>query len=196
MPKKLTKQSKECVKTTAKYKHTLVVNLLAGPGAGKSTMAASVFAALKWMDIDCELALEYAKDLVWEKRHKTFENQVYIFGKQHNRIFRLLGQVEVIITDSPLYLTPIYDTKNQFLKQLAFYEASKCNNLNILLARKKAYNPNGRNHNKSQAIEIDQQIRELLTTNNIPFVEAYGDAEGVELVVARVLGSLAGWDRN
>ncbi len=45
---------------------TLVVNLLGGPGSGKSTTAADVFARLKWQDINCELVTEFAKDLVWE----------------------------------------------------------------------------------------------------------------------------------
>ena len=45
-------------------KKTLVVNLIAPPSAGKSTMAANIFAELKWMGIDCEIVSEFAKELV------------------------------------------------------------------------------------------------------------------------------------
>ena len=150
-------------------------------------MAASLFSKLKWMGIDCELAAEYAKDLVWEKRDKTFENQVYIFGKQHNRIFRLLGQVQVVITDSPLLLTPIYDgRKRETLKKLVFEEVNRCNNLNIFVIRRKDYNPNGRVHTKSQADIIDETVKTFLKENDIPFVEIEGTPVGVELIIARV----------
>jgi hypothetical protein len=43
---------------------TILVNLYAGPGTGKSTMAANVFSELKWMGVNCELALEFAKTKV------------------------------------------------------------------------------------------------------------------------------------
>jgi hypothetical protein len=187
--KKNVKRSKLLVHP--KYNNTIVVNLLAGPGAGKSTMAAELFAKLKWAGVDCELAAEYAKDLVWEKRHKTFENQIYLFGKQHHRIFRLLGQVQVVITDSPLFLTPIYDaSKNEFLKRLAFEEARKCDNLNIFVVRKKDYNPNGRNQTQSQSIIIDNRIKALLKDNKIPFILVDGSVQGAEYVKNLVLKSL------
>ena len=177
--------------TPPKYKKTLVINLMAGPGAGKSTMAAALFSKLKWQGIDCELAAEYAKDLVWEKRTKTFENQVYIFGKQHNRIFRLLGQVQVVITDSPLLLTPIYDgRKRETLKKLVFEEVNRCNNLNIFVVRRKDYNPNGRVHTKSQADVIDETVKNFLEENNVPFIEVEGTPDGVDYIVCCVKETL------
>lgn len=167
---------------------TLVINLLAGPGAGKSTMAACIFGELKWRGVECELAAEYAKDLVWEKRNKTFENQVYIFGKQHHRIFRLMGQVQVIVTDSPLLLTSLYDSQQrETLRQLVFEEVSKCRNLNVFIARRKEYNPNGRLHTKEQAKGVDENVRKFLKKWDVPFIEIEGTPNGINLVVAEAL---------
>ena len=45
----------------------LVINLFGGPGCGKSTIAALLFGKLKQNGINCEMALEYAKDKVWEE---------------------------------------------------------------------------------------------------------------------------------
>ena len=39
-----------------------MVNFYAGPGSGKSTMAAAIFSRLKWKDVNCELVTEFAKD--------------------------------------------------------------------------------------------------------------------------------------
>ena len=46
--------------------NTLVINLFSGPGVGKSTTAAMVFAKLKMNGVDCEMALEFAKEKVWD----------------------------------------------------------------------------------------------------------------------------------
>lgn len=166
---------------------TLVINLLAGPGAGKSTMAACVFGELKLLNINCELASEFAKDLVWEKRDKTFENQLYIFGKQHHRIFRLLGQVQVVITDSPLFLTPLYDSeKRECLRELVFNEVNKCRNFNVFINRKKTYNPKGRIHTHEQANIIDNRVKDFLKKWSIPFIEVDGTRDGTHEVVTRI----------
>ena len=170
-----------------KKHNTLVVNLLGGPGSGKSTTAAHIFAHLKLIDINCELIGEYAKDLVWEHRHKTFENQIYMFGKQHHKIYRVLGQVDVIVTDSPILLTPIYDLeKRENLKQLMLDEFNKVHNFDILLKRKKKYQPKGRNQNEEQAKEKDLEIKKFLEDNKIPYVEVDGTNESIDTIVKTI----------
>ena len=97
----------------------IVVNLFAGPGSGKSTTCAGVFAKLKLAGVNCEMALEYAKDKVWEESNKVLDDQIYVFGKQLHRIFRLKDKVDVVITDSPILLSIIYDkTGNKYFSDL------------------------------------------------------------------------------
>ena len=43
---------------------TIVVNLIAGPCSGKSTIAAGLFHKLKQQGIEAEMSLEFAKDKV------------------------------------------------------------------------------------------------------------------------------------
>ena len=86
----------------------LVVNLFGAPGAGKSTGAAYIFSRLKLAGINAELVTEFAKDKVWEESKAVFQNQAYIFGKQYFRISRVQDKVDVVITDSPILLSPFY----------------------------------------------------------------------------------------
>ena len=173
----------------AEKKSTLVVNLIGGPGCGKSTVSAGVFFDLKMKGLDCELATEYAKDLTWSKGNFSLGNQVHVFGEQHHRIWRLLNQVEVVVTDSPLLLTPIYnpDTRDHLIDQLALSEFGKMWNYVVFLKRCKSYNPNGRNQTELEAIEIDRKILDFLEVNKIPYETTTGNLDGKNYIVGKVL---------
>jgi hypothetical protein len=182
---KFTKSEKATAKGRA---DTLVVNLFAGPGAGKSTTAAGVFFELKTRGVNCEIAAEFAKDLTWEERHRTFTDQIYIFGKQYHRIQRLMGQVSVIITDSPLLLTPVYDSeKRPTLEKLAVEEHNKMWTYNAFLKRKKPFNPKGRIHGEEHAKEVDYAVADMLLKHDILFETFDGTTEGKDAIVKKIL---------
>ena len=88
----------------------IVINLFGAPGAGKSTGAAYIFSQLKLKNINAELITEFAKDKVWEENKEVFKNQAYIFGKQSFKMSRCKDKVDVIITDSPLFLSALYNS--------------------------------------------------------------------------------------
>lgn len=147
-------------------KKTLVVNLFAGPGTGKSTMMANIFAKLKWNGIDCEMAPEFAKDKVWEGSSHILNNQFYVSGKQYHRLQRLNGKVDVVITDSPLLLGLYYGNQEpQAFRDLLVHYFNTFDNLNIFLERIKLYNPNGRLQTEEQAREIDKEIMKIVNTH-------------------------------
>jgi nicotinamide riboside kinase len=162
-------------------KKTLVINLFGGPGSGKSTLCALVFGKLKMMGVNCEMATEYVKDIVWEESFKKMENQIYIFGKQHSRVNRLLGKVDIIITDSPLLNSVVYDiSKNPYLKDLVIYEFKNLNTLNFYVKRKFDYRPDGRVQDLDQAREVDIEYLNLIKENNIQFYDIEsGDVDKV-----------------
>lgn len=170
---------------------TIIVNLMSGPGAGKSTMCAEIFTLLKKRGIETEMALEYAKDVVWEESYKKLDNQIYIFGKQHYRVWRLNGKVQVVITDSPLLNSIIYDkTNNQLLKDLVIYEFKKMNTLNFYIDREVDYNPNGRMQTLEQALQVDQNYLQLLDKNKIGYTSIPKGEPGVSIIVEQILNKI------
>lgn len=148
-----------------------VINFFAGPGSGKSTVCAGLFSKLKLSGINCEMALEYAKDKVWEKSFRTLDNQIYVFGKQLHRIWRLKDQVDLVITDSPLLFSLIYDkTQNLKFKDLVVDQFNQFDNINYFINRKKNYNPKGRIQTLEEAKELDSEIKNMLISLNIPYI--------------------------
>lgn len=163
---------------------TIFLNLFGGPGSGKSTMCADVFTRLKKMGINCEMALEYAKDAIYEESYKKLNNQIYIFGKQHNRIWRLNGKVDVVVTDSPILVSILYDADNNpYLKDLVMYEFKKLNTLNFYINREFEFSTDGRIHNLEQSKEVDNKCVELLDQNNIQYTRIGNNEEEVNKIV-------------
>lgn len=141
---------------------TIVVNLFGGPGTGKSTVMADIFARLKWKGINCEMAPEFAKEKVWEESFKTLGNQIYVFGKQQHSIYRLLDKVDVIITDSPLLFSCYYGKGSASFHALVWEQHERLDSINIFLEREKEYNPIGRIQNEEEAKKIDESLKMLL----------------------------------
>ena len=169
-------------------KKQLVVSFFGGPGVRKSTMCAHVFAELKWLDINCEIAHEYAKVKVWEKANEVLKDQLYVFGKQYHAIKILEHQVEIILTDSPLLLSIIYDEeKNKELKDLVLNKYREFYNLPILLTRKAKFNQAGREQDESQSIKIDEEVENLLEEVDPLYYIFEGVKESVQDIVTLIL---------
>jgi len=168
--------------------HTLVVNFFGGPGSGKSTLSAALFAELKTRGINAELVTEYAKDKVWEESLAVLDDEIYIFAKQFHRISRLLEKVDVVITDSPILLSLHYaERESETFKQLVREEHSKMRTLNIFLLRVKRYEPKGRiQNNEAEAKVIDTSILQILKREEIPFIEVVGDTSSIPAIAEKL----------
>jgi len=169
---------------------TICVNLFAGAGARKSTIACILHGILKMHGITSEYTGEYAKDLAWEGRLGLKLNQIHIFGEQHNRQFKLDGQVDCIISDSPLLLSSVYRTSDSLMDALIMQEFNKYENINFYVNRGEAYTKKGRKETKKQATKMDGKIINLLNYKQIPYTRIEGTVEGINHVLETILKRL------
>jgi len=188
------------------FKRPIVVNLIAAPGTGKSTIAAGIFEKLKWNNVNAELVTEFAKDKVWEENPAPFKDggQLYLLGKQFYRMHRCRDNVDVIVTDSPLclasyYLRQIHDpqviTDVKSFDNIVRNLIDSFDNMNFFLNRKKKYNPKGRFQTEEESDKIAIELWDFFTYNKdcnytVSMEKLDGTAETRDLIVEKVLKKL------
>ena len=163
----------------------LVVNLFAGPGHGKSTMAAHIFAALKDKGIVAELVGEAAKDATWRGDNATIGCQPWLFGEQLRRqqVLRSAG-VQVAVADSPLLLSSVYgDYLPTCFHEVIRHFHCEFDNLNIILERIKPYEQRGRNQTESDAVNLHTRICGFLHRSDLPVATVRANAAGVKFIL-------------
>lgn len=189
------------------FKRPIVVNLIAAPGTGKSTIAAGIFEKLKWNNVNAELVTEFAKDKVWEENPAPFKDggQLYLLGKQFYRMHRCRENVDVIVTDSPLclasyYLRQIHDpqviTDVKSFDNIVKNLIDSFDNMNFFLNRKKKYNPKGRFQTEEESDKIAAELWDFFTDNKdcnytVSMEKLDGTAETRDLIVEKVLKKLS-----
>ena len=163
----------------------LVINLWAGPGAGKSTTAAGLFFKLKSNGVNSEYVQEYAKAVTWEKRVNLLSDQLYILAKQNRSLERLRNQVDVVVTDSPVLLGLNYTLPDYYpihFKNFTREVWDSYTNLNFVIQREKVYQPIGRNQTEQQARELDQKIITFLNDQDIPYTLVPGNTDAPDVI--------------
>lgn len=153
-----------------------VINMFAGPGYGKSAAASGLHYEMKCRHHRVELVTERAREVVLDGSMKTLRCQPLLFGEQLYRLERLQGEVDWVITDSPILLSAVYQ-KNRYpdsFRKSVVDIFRGFDNINIALDMPQrdtvgADDP-GRVHNVFESACIDFEIKDLLRSLNIPFI--------------------------
>lgn len=150
----------------------IVVNIVGGPGIGKSAVAAGVYHRLRTQGRSAELIIEFAKELTWEGRHDTLANQIYVFGEQLNRLWRVRNSVDLAITDTSLLFALVYGSKDlpKTFAPLVIDTFNIFDNMVFVLDRGVAFESSGRYQTEEEAIKVDARIIEVLDELKIPYM--------------------------
>jgi nicotinamide riboside kinase len=171
---------------------TIKIGLVASPGSGKSTTAADVFVRCKRKGISVELIQEAAREEInkgWKLKH--IAEQFNILRKQREKEDIVPTEIDVVITDSPTYLTYYYALVNcedpteevyvlsemysNFIMDLNRYDCV------AFLNRVKPYVQDGtRAQTEAESDEISVHLKALLDMHKVDYFELDGDESAVE----------------
>lgn len=170
----------------------LVVNLYGAPGVGKSTAASYIFYKLKSKGISCELVTEVAKDLCWEDNKTALSNQLYVAGNQSYRLSRLEGKVDVVVTDAPIMLQPIYYKLNKKPREDLFgdlmYEVyNQYENINIIINYREEPIKEGRVEYNSKSIQdIIMKVVDALGEEEICIIDDVTREDNYDYILDKI----------
>lgn len=146
---------------------TVLINLWAPPGVGKSTTMAAIFNVLKHRGRRAEMAPEVAKLHTYENNRMALTDPFYAAACQEYRCHMLRGQVDYIVTDSPPALACIYCRKEDM--EAVFEMARHCRrryiNVDVRLTRDptRTFQTYGRNHTEEQSRALEGRLDRLLS---------------------------------
>lgn len=174
---------------------TIRIGLVGAPSAGKSSAAADVFVHCKRSGVTVELVSEVAREEInkgW--KIKSIAEQVIINQKQREREDIIPDEIDVMITDSPAFLTYYYALWNttsaseenmimpwlysEFLKDITRYDKI------YYLNRVKPYVKDGtRVQSEEESDQIGTHLKTLLEMHHVEFEEIDGDTTAVEKIM-------------
>lgn len=171
----------------------IVINLYSGPCAGKSTLAADIFAKLKRAGVQAEIPPEVAKIRAQRGDFGFLEDQLAVFAETHHQLsMTARSGAEVAILDSPLLLSLIYAPKPYLASFPALVRDvyDQYQNLDFFIRRAHTYSSVGRIHDEQQAQQIDSDILGMLDQHRIRHQFIDSSESSAQSVVAFALGEI------
>lgn len=159
-------------------RNSIIINAFGGAGAGKTTACLEIVEKLKKRGYLAEYVQEYAKELVYEMNSSdkeradfakrtmdgSLESQEVIYAEQKRRLDRLMGQVDFIVSDSPLLLSVAYcNNPTQEFETKILDAFNSYDSFNFVVERDRSkFEKEGRMQNLEESIEYDKKIQTML----------------------------------
>lgn len=174
---------------------TFVVNIIGGPGSGKTSNAAFLYYKLKLKGRNVEYINEYAKKLVWLKDFETLNDQYLVSIKQFRLFKAMQDKVQFIVTDAcllhgiyynryyPDNVSNVDKTQKQILEWYSMF-----NNINIFLVRGSfPYEQAGRYQTEVEAKKIDSHMEDILIECGVKYMKYNPDEQPIDDVLKYIL---------
>ena len=159
---------------------TYVINMISGPGSGKSTLGAELFVYMKKRGYRVEYLQEYAKKLVWTKQFQILDNQHIVSYKYYNEINSIYksDEIDFVILDSSLLNGLYYNRHNpdnlsnvEKTEEMIVKYYNEFNNFNVFVERGDDYEfeKAGRIHSEKESLQIDKELPKIMKKLGIKY---------------------------
>lgn len=166
-----------------------MVNIMGEPCSGKSALAHRIFYYLKKRQKSVAFVSEFAKDLTWEGRFEALGCQPYVLGEQLLRTERVYGKVDIVVCESPLILSVLYNNNyGDLLNKFAIESFKQYDGMNFLCTRNWPFEQKGRNQNETQCAALREKLIDTLRDEQIDFSQVC-PASDFDEIVAKILSS-------
>ena len=155
----------------------IVINFIGQPGAGKTTAAAGLFYALKRRHLNVEIVTEFTKDVIFENNHFILSDELLIFSEKYKRIKRLDGQVDFVITDSPLINSVVYaENYSQTGKDFFLELSGSFDNIYCFIQKgSHCYQTIGRLQSEQAASVYEQRFMDIIKEHGLEYFTINSD---------------------
>ena len=153
--------------------NTIFINLVGGPGCGKTTTAVGLFHELKKSGMAVEFLREPIQRHIYQEDRLMMSKQIPLFGEDILQIYSLDGKVDVVVRDTSLLNNIVYDDEdNPLFHALVIQEHKKLNNIDFFIDRGDIpFQSYGRIHDYEQSLELDNKIKDVYRFANVPLFE-------------------------
>ena len=155
--------------------NTIIINLYAGAGAGKSTLAALLYGNMKTKEIfsGVEMVQEFVKPYILSGQEQILLDQHFVTDGQISLMKPYIGNVPLLVTDSPLELGGVYAdsfVQGEIREKIENF-LSGTYDINIFVERVgSSYEQFGRVGSLQDSIEKDKEIKGMLIEEGKEFI--------------------------
>ena len=162
-----------------------VIQLVGGPGAGKSSIAAYLYYRFKKAGYRTELVGEAAREIIYNANpgstaRQLMDNQVLVTGMQYERLQRLKRHgVRIAINDSPILQGLLYVNAVERMLMQPLFEAmaKQFDTTNIFIRRTPGvWDKESRAQSEAEAMMQDKHASSLLPSH---YTMAWGEEEAL-----------------